>query len=492
MNDFKKKYNLKTYNEDKYKLNDSIIVQYDSIWKYNIKNFDLIILDEFISLLLHSRNSINNTAQNLAKFFACFNCKTVIADAFLTGYENIFFKKKTDNLWYIENTYREETDLYQYADYNCFIQSILIHAKKHKLTISCTSLNTIFALKKMLENYKIKVVTLTAETPQCTKTLIYKLFQNEENDKYDVLIYSPTLTVGVSNLNNIEYHFHYDSSSACDVISSLQMIKRTRKAKEIHLYIKNKINYLKTTYKEIKDDYTENYSNNEYFFTFTNYGDLRLSPLGEKAIYIDLLSNILEYSHKKAFEYLLQFQFNKKCVIIDKMFTTNILLPYIKEVKKENEEYKNSALEEYLSLSGFDRSVILDFKKQNMFEFFEEIENSIIDECPNEIRIEIIKKQVKNSSFIPKIKNYKLLNSSKDDIKSYISYCLIRNPSEVKFWNSVLKLKEPIMKEYLPGYLDNNLKLKNILKECGYILTDDISKKYKVDTEIEKFKDWIK
>lgn len=491
-NDFRNKYNLKTYNVDKYKLNDSIIVQYDSLWKYSIKNFDLVIFDEFISLLLHSRNSLNNTGQNLAKFFACFNCKLVIADAFLTGYENIFFKKKIDNLWLIINTYRDDTDLYQYEDYNCFIQSILIHARKHKLTISCTSLNTIFALKRLLEKNGIKTITLTAETPQCTKNLIYKLFQNSENDKYDVLIYSPTLTVGVSNLNSVEYHFHYDSSSACDVVSSLQMIKRTRKAKEIHLYIKNKINYLKTTYKELKDDYTENYSNNEYFFTFTNYGDLRLSPLGEKAIYIDLLSNILEYNHKNAFEYLLSYQFLKKCVIINKKFTTNILLPYIKVVKKENEEYKNNALEEYLSLSDFDRSTILDFKKQNMFEIFEEIDNSIKEECPNDIRIEILKKQIRNSNFIQTIKNYKLLKSSKDDIKSYISYCLIRNPNEVKMWNTVLKLKEPIMEEYIPGILDNNLKLKNILKECGYVLHKDILNKYIVDTDIEKYKDWIK
>ena len=72
-----------------------------------------------------------------------------------------------------------------------------------------------------------------------TKKLIYDLFEKNEHDKWDVLIYSPTLTVGVSNMNNNYYHFHYDSSISTDVISSLQMIKRTRKAKEIHMFIKS-------------------------------------------------------------------------------------------------------------------------------------------------------------------------------------------------------------------------------------------------------------
>ena len=40
-----------------------------------------------------------------------------------------------------------------------------------------------------------------------------------------------------------------------DVISSIQMLKRTRKAKRIHLYIKDRINFVKTNFDEIKDDY---------------------------------------------------------------------------------------------------------------------------------------------------------------------------------------------------------------------------------------------
>lgn len=490
-NDFKKKYNLKAYNEDKYKLNDSIIVQYDSIWRYNIKNFDLVVFDEFTSLLLHSRNSINNTGQNLAKFFACFNCKLVIADAFLTGYENVFLQRKTDNLWLVENTYRENIPVYQYTDYNCFIRSILIHAKKHKLTISCTSLNIISALKIMLESHGVRVVTLTADTQKCTRKIIYELFQVSDNSKYDVLIYSPTLTVGVSNLNNVDYHFHYDSSNTCDVISSLQMIRRTRKATEIHLYVKNHTNYLKTTYNEIKDDYIENASKEGYFFNFTNYGELRLTSLGEKIIYVDLLHNILEYNHKNAFEFLLTYQFENSPSVISKTFTSNILLPYIKTAKSNNADFKNSALEEYLKLSNFDRKTVLDYKKQNLFEIFETVEDNIKNGCPDNIRAEILKKQLANPKFIQAIKNYKLLNAPKDDIKSHISYCLIRDRESVNFWNSVLEMNK-IEREYPPGVVDNTPKLKNILTKCGYTLSNDLIRVYKVSNDVETYKGWIK
>ena len=64
--DFSNKYSIKLYNKDKYNVGDSVVVQYDSLWKYNIKNFDIIIMDEFISLMLHSRNNISNSSVNLS------------------------------------------------------------------------------------------------------------------------------------------------------------------------------------------------------------------------------------------------------------------------------------------------------------------------------------------------------------------------------------------------------------------------------------------
>ena len=221
--DFKEKYKLKLYNQDSYQIGDNLICQFDSLYKYDIKNFDIVILDEFISLLFHSRSSLNSNSINIAKFFASFNLKLVIADAFLTGYESKLINK-TSNLFLLKNNWRDDVQIFNYLHFNYFIKMLINCALKNKVTISSTSLSIINSLQLLFTDLNLKVITLTAETPPSTKQLIYNLFQQENHDKWDVLLYSPTLTVGVSNLNTVKYHFHYDSSMTTDVVSSIQMI----------------------------------------------------------------------------------------------------------------------------------------------------------------------------------------------------------------------------------------------------------------------------
>ena len=493
--DFREKYNLKLYSRDKYRLNDSFIVQYDSLWHYNIKNFDLVILDEFVSLLLHSRNNLNNTAQNLAKFFACFNKKLVISDALLTGYENFLLQSKKDNLWLIDNQYRDDVKLFEYKDYNYFVQTVVNVCRKHKATVSCTSLNVLFGFKLILEKYNIKVVTLTADTPSITKHLIYECFRDPNNKKFNVLLYSPTLTVGVSNLNNVDYHFHYDSSSSCDVISSLQMVKRTRKAKEIHFYIKNRINYLKTTYKEIKDDYITNLGNtieHNYLFEMNDYGEPRLSKIGKKAIQIDLLHNILETNHKNAFLFLLRYQFKDAPKVIDKTFSTNILIPYIKEYKNTEKQNLKMCLDDYFTVSNMDR---FDTDKLNIFETLEQLELRL--KCTKDIKKKILELCLDDSSFIDKCFNYntveKFLNKEiqESDIR-FIIGSKINDIEETRFWNTVLQSKEPLRKFYLPKDLKDS-KLRLVVQNCGYKLqcVKGINK-YILDSNIAKYRKYVR
>ena len=492
--DFREKFNLKLYNRDKYKLNDSFIVQYDSLWKYNIKNFDLVILDEFISLLLHSRNNLNNTCQNLAKFFACFNKKLVISDALLTGYENFLLQNKKENLWLIDNQYRDDVKLKEYTDYNYFVQSVIKVCKKHKATISCTSLNVLYGFKLILQKYNVKVVTLTADTPNVTKQLIYESFKDPENDKFDVLLYSPTLTVGVSNLNNVDYHFHYDSSNACDVISSLQMIKRTRKAKEIHFYIKNRINYLKTTYKEIKDDYIANLGNtieHNYLFEMNDYGEPRLSKIGKKAIQIDLLRNILEVNHKNAFLYLLAYQFKNPPKVIEKTFSTNILIPYIKEYKASEKQIMEMCLDDYFTMSNIDR---FDTDKSGIFEILEQLEFRL--SCDKETKKEILKICLDDPGFIEKCFKYNTASKylSKEIQESDIRHIIgkrINNLEETRYWNNVLSAK-PFRASYMPFELKDK-KLRNVIISSGYVqrCINGINK-YVLDPLVQKYRQYVK
>lgn len=375
--DFHQKYGLKLYSDGDYKIGDSLICQYDSIHKYNIRFFDVVILDEFMSLLLHSRSALNNGMFNISKFYGLFQKKLVIADAFLTGYENVFLEDKKDNCYLINNMYRDDTKLYQYNDFNFFVFSILQTCKNNKCTISATSLNFIHGLKLMFKKYGIRTITLTAETSENTKNLIYKEFEKKDNDKWDVLIYSPTLTVGVSNLNNVKYHFHYDTT-ATDTISSLQMTKRTRNAQEVHLYIKPKVNYVKVTYDEVKDEYLSNATKNasmNYLFELDNYGEIKLSSVGRKAILIDTFKNILEYNHKDAFKYLSKLHYANDIIEVNETKETNILLPYIKENKENVLSVQQELISEFLSLNEIERTS--EFDTLNNYDTLAEIDSQI-------------------------------------------------------------------------------------------------------------------
>ncbi|EAK6855327.1 hypothetical protein DAG40_09100, partial [Campylobacter coli] len=72
----------------------SLICQYDSFRHFALDDYDLIILDEFMSLLMHTRSALNSKTENLIKFYTALNKKVVVADAFLSKYivDNMFTK----------------------------------------------------------------------------------------------------------------------------------------------------------------------------------------------------------------------------------------------------------------------------------------------------------------------------------------------------------------------------------------------------------------
>lgn len=489
--DFSKKYNLKIYNKDKYADGDSMIVQFDSLWRYSIKGFDLVIMDEFISLLMHSRQNLGNSVTNIGKFFACFSKKLVIADAFLTGYENQILKTKTKAKFLLDNSYRDSTKLFSYEDFNQFMQNLIMTAKEQPVTVSCTSTKIIGALRNLLSKLGVKTMALTADTPQATKEAIYKSFALSENPYFDCLIYSPTLTVGVSNLNNVKAHFHYDCASACDVISSIQMIKRTRNAEEIHFYIKNLVKYVKTTFAELKDQYLCNIGKTQDYsclFDINDYGEIRLSRIGRKAVQIDVMRNILEYSHKSAFLWMLSYQFSEKCKTITKTFDSNVLLPYMKEIKTSEIEKKRKDLEDYISMSGFDREQIM--MKNPNFEVFSEIESKL--HCSQEIKTKILNIEINNPGFIQTCSRYKIVKEfseniiNKSEIRSKILKCIETDLENLKFWNNVIdNIKKPLKDCYTPNEIGS---LKKVLEKIGYSYESKaLSVNFKVSPEVLEF-----
>lgn len=506
--DFSKKYNIKHYQHHKYETNDSMVVQYDSLWKYNIKNFDVIIMDEFISLMNHSRNNMNNSIQNISKFFASFQKKLVIADAFLTGYENFLLNNKKKNIVQVDNHWRDGTVLYDYDNESEFVNNILQTAQKHKCTISGTSLNFLEATRALLVNKGLNVFLLTAETPDTTKKLVYDLFESEDHDKWDVFMYSPTLTVGVSNLNRVQYHFHYDSSMSTDVISSIQMIKRTRKAKEIHMHIKDRVKYLKTSYNAIRDEYMNNMGRQleqSYLFDIDDYGEAKLSNTGKNALKIDTFKNILEFNHKGGFMWMLKYHFlNDPRKPIKSVFSLESgILTRAKKLIKDNKELEmRSNIEQFLTLTDIEKTDILmgDATTKNMRQLAE-IEDSIKDDTNNIIKTRIINICLKNRQFIQQCKYYqmtyyytkKIYDAS--DVQVKVSEAVMSNDHDsLKFYNSLLKYGQvEIFDEYYIKSLKEQKLKKYILEKIGYKNRKaGLEVLFRVDPDIKELYGYIK
>lgn len=325
--DYGKKYGIKTYLDSgtsMWKSGENLIVQYDSLHKYKLKDFDIIILDEFVSLLFQSRSELSkdNKNFNLSKFQSIMRGtrKVVIADAFLNGYENILFDKKF--IFYIRNDYRDEISHFNYKHREMFFSSVVNVLNNREpgesVTMSVMSNNALNAMERKLTELGFNVATLTAATPELRKKKIYDIFDNRDGFGWDILLYSPTLTVGVSNMNNVKHHFHFDTGNAADVISSLQMVKRSRRATVLHTFLKETQKYNPTN-----SDDLDIMSNNDIVAYFNGKqstllietdedGDFRLSALGKFSNKIETLFNIFENNHSNAFKILLseQFKFN--------------------------------------------------------------------------------------------------------------------------------------------------------------------------------------
>ena len=477
--DFAEKYSMKLYNKDRYSLGDSMIVQFDSLWKYDINNFDLVIMDEFISLMCHSRTNLGNSSLNIAKFFGAFNKKLVIADAFLTGYENFLLDNKTSNVWLLNNKWRDKTTLFSYSDKNYFFQSLLYKAKHQKITVSGTTLHFLQGTKKLLEKHGLKCILLTASTPQSTKELIYDLFKKPEHDKWDVFLFSPSLTVGVSNLNNVSAHFHYDTAMSTDVISSIQMIKRTRKATEIHMFVADRLNYVKTTYDSVRDEYIGNIGKNidqNFLFDVDNYGTQKLSKIGKNAIKIDTFKNILEFNHKKAMFWMMKYHFFNEPREVKNKFEGNILTRYIAEIKDDKETAQKQNINDFLELSDSKKMSLL-INAVNKEESSDKIMRTLVllndelkTDTPRKIREKILEISIKNKQFIKHCRQYKILKDFTDsfitvkDIKTKISDAMIYN-EDIVYFNKLLKYGQKPIKTFYTEVPDD---LKYLLTNAGY------------------------
>lgn len=475
--DFSKRYSIKMYGE---KINnESLVVQFDSLYKYDTQDFDIVIMDEFMSLLLHHRSNLSDFQNiNIAKFFTLLHTKKIlIADAFLFGFEIELLKGR--NFWTIENLYRDNISMNKYSTKENFLDGLLNISKDNKISASFSSLKMLNLVKKKIEQQGKKVITLTSETPTNLKELIYDRFSDFNNDSWDAILYSPTLTVGVSNNNNIIHHFHFDEGNSMDVISSLQMVKRSRNVKVIHIYLGTKQSFKEIDLEVLNNvsvDTLGKFSDRDKSLLFDydyQTGEMKISEVGKYYNKIESLSNTLENSHSKSFEILLNYQFNTGINSIDLKTSTNIKdeLKLIKTetqrklVKLISENEFEFTQEEYLEIAS-KRNKLL--PKEKLIKLFGDLTKEI--DIPNGLEKSFLLDYAYNKNIINNLKylNYILLDPEKLKRKFYHQLSLKRcSEEEIFVYNFIIENPEPIKEYYSLKELKND-NLKKFLKLIGY------------------------
>lgn len=332
--DMLEKYKVKHYLEhignveNRFRQGDSLIVQVDSIHKINPLHFDSIVIDEFESLCLYTQSNMiasPNYIKNMKILFELFDSKKrfIVMDTFLNEFSiNLYFQNKTKVL--VHNTHKDESTVYSYAVKETFI-NVLEHKAKTKdstevLTCSFGTLAELEATKKLLEMHSLRVVIMSSDTPDEVKKLMQELFKDAEVN-YDIVLYSPTITVGISILNNVKHHFHFDSGKSIDPISSIQMLKRSRKASNIHIYIGGDSISQKSFDPEVLNERTRlklaKWDIDQTSVIFYNSDTNDISELGKFVNKFVAHKNFYSNNHQETCMYMLGVQFTKIIEIND-------------------------------------------------------------------------------------------------------------------------------------------------------------------------------
>ena len=476
-----KKFNLKIYNEDDYIIGDNLVCQFDSLWKYDLKYFDLIILDEFMSLLFHIRNNLNshNILNKIKFFYALKKSHIVISDALFFGIENKFLRVTHK----IINKYRENAEIILYENKYYLLSKELKNIKKEvkekrKVTISCSSRITANAINEFLRSKGIKSIILDSKTSNSEREFIYETFNNEEG-LYEVLIYTPTITVGINMTFKSNLHIHIDETNSIDVISSIQQIKRNRNSKRIALFIQEIERSLIFDEEILLNDFKKdlNFNNKKidvgFLIDLDENGSFKPSKFAEFLFKIEALYNLLENNHKFSFLTLLKNQFKYKLKEVSGRAEN--FLAYYKNIFKEKENKK------------FEKYIIDDFKKETikdeLLRYFKELsdedvkylftnlqkENNLLEKIKY---LSIYRKRIFNDFYISKI-DEKILTKEEKALLNFIKI-LENNNFNLKNRFTISELKKL---NYPLEYLKKFLKFVGFKwKYNSYMLDDEILK----------------
>jgi len=406
--DIEQKYNnIKHYlgtelEGNNYTRGDDLVCQIDSLYKFSTKFFDVVIMDETSTTMLHLLSLEHHQKAISTKIFSLYKKKLVLADAFIFDDMVLPFSKNSKNskkskILNIHNSYRDDIDLELFGQKDNFIFNLIEEAKIQPLTFSSGSMIIINIVRTILEQNNITSITISSETSKEQKQLIYKSF-NQMKPKYQVLMYSPSLTVGVSNLNKINTHYHFDSGRSMNVLSSIQMIKRTREAKNIKMFLDETLQYRSTSLEQIENTLSDFNKQDD------DGDDIGISIPGMEFAKIQRLYNIMENRHKITFLHLLKLQFKNDVQINDKKIKP-FLHKFSKIVKQKEINYKLEIFDKYKlmtpeEISEVEYKLFSTTKEEEFIKLFEFWSTDETLKLPKEHLYKLVQEEIKTPGII--------------------------------------------------------------------------------------------
>jgi len=298
--------NIKLYNNSNDTFTDDtkiLVCCYDSIFKYK-EHFTPthLIIDEFVNVCkrITATKKLGNEKDNIRNYYF-----KLIQSCYLK-----FYDADVDELMLqlIKNNYNiniKIVSLINYIQLNTNIilttddkmKTHILHCISHKKNITISSTSKILKMKELMDDISeihkdIKMVLIYCDgavesgvkNDTACKKLKNELCSNTELWKnYNVVLYSPSITTGIS-FNDRTYfykHFHFCSPKSADSTQNSQMIHRVRKNETNTIEISvsnNSLNTLKNI--DILNTTKERIYNYELFNTnIINETNIALKPI---------------------------------------------------------------------------------------------------------------------------------------------------------------------------------------------------------------------
>ena len=310
-------FGFKLYSDIKSKniFESRIICQIDSLHRIKFDKYDYVVVDECESLaryLTSSHFTKNNNAKlsiNILQIYVQQADHVIIMDADLSDralnfYKNIVFNSDEEGIKITKDNYKVILNEYKYyqnytvkfTDYNSWlikIDELVSHNKK--LIIPMASNNKAKDLKQTIrKNHPEKSVLLIhKETSEEDKMVqIYNV--DEEWTKYDIVIYTPSVCMGVSYdvKNNFDYICAYGCHGSLGAQEFCQMLHRCREPK-------NKVIYLTIdNYREFVEEYDK--------FTINEVEEMITNPF--LITHYDINTNLVEQKLDKNFKNIFPYK----------------------------------------------------------------------------------------------------------------------------------------------------------------------------------------